>query len=90
MIIEVTQEMIDSGEPKSPCRCAIALAIQPKLNPIAAKCIAVRRDHVAIGHHYRYPLPEIAQDSIRAFDGGHDCEPFSFPLPLEELVGGGE
>ncbi len=75
MRIHVNYRDIDDGEPGSPHRCPIALALKRKL-----KTTNVRVTGGALIDGHRFSLPAKARDFISDFDEGRDVEPLVFNL----------
>ena len=79
MRVEVTQEDIDNGTPRSNESCPIALAILRKRGVRwvrAARKIRVRRGR--FGDETWYEAPEEALDFMAWYDDGHARPPFAF------------
>lgn len=90
MIIEVTQEDIDHGEKKKCMECPVARAINRAHKGARAAvgdyCIGIKTGFLKTE---TVPTPPEVQAFVLAFDAGRPVSPFTFSLPLEELVGGG-
>lgn len=82
MRVEITQEDIDQGVPKSPCRCPVGRALN--------RCRKNKQRTAGVTHYTAtldgcgYLLPPDVSNRIRAFDGGRGMVPFAFELPEKE------
>ena len=89
--VNVTQELIDSGEPENECWCPLALGISDALgrDPIE-ESVEVFDKHVRIrtsnGGIVAVELPETAQNFLVDYDNEGDGSPLSFELEIPECV----
>ena len=90
MRIDVTQDDIASGEPGDAIRCPIARAIRRVTGCLSS----VGTSHVdlfeANGRAHDFELPAEAYNFVTEFDHELPVAPFSFDLPLPEIVINGE
>jgi len=84
--VEVTAELIAAGIRKSCFECPLALAAMRALGGefayITTKGCCVDFPEGSAPERVRFRLPELAVDFMRAFDGGHNVEPFSFEIEI--------
>ena len=86
MIIDVTQEHINNGVPKSPMSCPIALAMREKMQlPKGTVSVHSARQIFAQKNSTRswrvtYYDEEVVYDFIDRFDHERPVHPFSFEL----------
>ena len=86
MKIQVTQDHIDRGVPKSSAKCPIAISLgEHTETPWTVSTTWVCLEGQAITRSMA--LPPDAQMFIAAFDAGFDVNTLEFDLPLEEVVG---
>lgn len=82
MRIDVTQDDINNGRPRTSQHCPIARAIKRQLN---CSNIAVGPTEIEIGSD-SYKTPDEAYFFIRLFDRHFNVKPFSFELNLNNKV----
>ena len=83
MKIEITQNDIDTGNPRQSLMCPISIATK-RARGILTDRVIVGTRHIAVFHNHRskeiYSLPPEAQAFIRAFDEGETVEPITFEV----------
>lgn len=80
MLIEVTQEDIDSPEGEMRCKtCPVALA----LNRATGRSWTVSTDWATCGSSSILNLPDAASDFITNYDSNQPVKPFTFELDYE-------
>ena len=83
MQVTVTQDDIDRGVPRMPCRCPIARALR-RLFPTAQVYLAFWSKTGVLGEDPLRSLPIEARTFIRDFDrSGKRSGPFTFELDLD-------
>jgi len=80
LTIQVTQEHIDAGEPKSAGNCPVALALleicyDPRVYPGGS--MSIRYAGVL-----RWPISKVVSKFIDRFDRGETVEPFTFRVGI--------
>jgi hypothetical protein len=86
ILIDVTQQHIDDGEPGHPWSCPIALALDAA--GLRSPWVQITRWGIAsaVGPDPRAPLSRRAAKFVDAFDAGQPVKPTRFRLPLPEGV----
>jgi hypothetical protein len=79
MLINVTQDDIDKGEPCRAFCCPIALAIERQTKALPESVVVYRQ--ITIGSKFIMDSPPEVLNFIDKFDDGKNVEPFSFELP---------
>lgn len=81
MKIEVTDEDIARGEPRSALACPIACA----LRRAGMLDVSVSLTSITVGHLTYKPMPPEAKAFIRDFDAGAPVTPFAFSVDSSRL-----
>lgn len=100
VIFRVTQDQINSGQPKDVCSCPVALSLSKRLKEgykvVVCEDAIVFSEYEKDEHYgihskrlFSIPLPKSIGDFISRFDHDIPVEPFSFSLTderLEEII----
>jgi len=81
MIINVTQEHIDKGQPRKVCECPVALAIMQALGITEPRSVFVGLGNISTRAWVK-PTPVNVMKFIIEFDAFHRVEPFNFWLDV--------
>jgi hypothetical protein len=81
-VVKVTQEDIDSGRPRVPMQCPVALAVSRSLGGSGFVIAGPRSIHINRGSLI---TPPEARKFMRRFDDGAPIEPFEFTIDTDVI-----